>query len=149
MAQSHLPLGKLSNNDWEHPREHELRALREVADDMQREAEEAEARAAQAEKEFIEFIEAMEATYDGDQAGIDFFRSEYSEEQIELQARLDERREAYKEEEEVRYIAEKENIRREIRALDKKLDEMKKEEAKKERNKAVVKLDSLMAKMRG
>ncbi|KAF8710714.1 hypothetical protein RHS03_02170, partial [Rhizoctonia solani] len=138
-----LPLGKLSNNKWEHPRERELRELKELCEEMRREAEEAEERMLQSKKDFDHFIQVIEATYGDDQIGLAFFRSQCSNELFELQEKLEEERKAY-DEDIVRLAEQKEKLRREIRAYDKKIEAAKKAEAIEERKKAVANLDSIM-----
>ncbi|CAE6479072.1 unnamed protein product, partial [Rhizoctonia solani] len=132
----HLPVGKLSSCECIDPREVELDQLREVAADMKQETDEAKERLARAELDYADFIRKLEATYKGDVEGVEWLRKMLSEEQVEEALLLEKDKAAFKEDE-ARYIAEKEDIRREIRTCDKKLEEMKKKGAKKAQGKAI------------
>ncbi|KDN35867.1 hypothetical protein RSAG8_11229, partial [Rhizoctonia solani AG-8 WAC10335] len=141
-----IPSGKLSSVSYIDPREKELRILREVADDMKREAEEAEARLVQAESNFLEFIAAMEETYEDDAEGLAWFRLHHEEDKVvDLRIALAEaqtnfKAKAYKYEEEI------EDLRRQIHAVDVRLEEMKKKAAKVDRENAIQTMEKVLGK---
>ncbi|KDN33656.1 hypothetical protein RSAG8_13257, partial [Rhizoctonia solani AG-8 WAC10335] len=120
------------------PREVELRKLREVADDMEREADEAEARLADAEKGYVEFIKAVEETYDGDAEGIAWFRTQcaWTEEKVSLQNQLEEARKEFKMQE-AKCRAEQSELRRQIRKAEDRIEGNKKKKGEKSRENAL------------
>ncbi|KAG8731377.1 hypothetical protein FRC11_004340 [Ceratobasidium sp. 423] len=133
-----LLLGKLSPSTYKYdPREVELRKLREVEKDMERDADKAEERLATAEQRYAQVIEAIDATYE-DAEGLAWFRkqSTWTEERVELLQKLDKARNEFKVNE-AKHQEEQNELRRQIHKVEVKIAELKKKQAKEDRENAL------------